>query len=93
MPAAQYSDAVNGSEPGDGFEDNDDVSKVSPAASPCPALPRRAARARLWAGCCPHSPPLPAFAHRQIFFDYLARAYQLFLAGEDDTSALEEQAG
>jgi len=30
---------------------------------------------------------------RQIFFDYLARAYQLFLAGEDDTSALEEQAG
>ena len=40
-PAAQYSDAVNGSEPGDGFEDNDDVSKVSlqPLALPSPAPP------------------------------------------------------
>ena len=55
---------------------------------------------------CPHRPceavgrmlrTLPTAAcmrpRRQIFFDYLARAYQLFLAGEDDTSALEEQAG
>ena len=27
----------------------------------------------------------------KIFFDYLARAYQMFLAGEDDTSELEDQ--
>ena len=61
-PVAQYSDAVNGSEPGDGFEDNDDVSKVSLSSRlPCPALPRRAARARLWAGSCAHFTPL-AFA-------------------------------
>jgi hypothetical protein len=62
-PAAQYSDAVNGSEPGDGFEDNDDVSKVSPRplALRSPAPSRRAARARLWAGRCAHSTPL-AFA-------------------------------
>ena len=43
VPAAQYSDAVNGSEPGDGFEDNDDVSKVSlqprRPAQPCPHRP------------------------------------------------------
>ena len=27
----------------------------------------------------------------QIFFDYLERAYQLFLSGQDDMSQLEEQ--
>ena len=57
---------------------------------PCPALPRRCRpcealgrelRTLHTTGTC----------RWQIFFDYLARAYQLFLGGEDDTSPLEEQ--
>ena len=62
VPAAQYSDAVNGSEPGDGFEDNDDVSKVSlqprRPAQPCPALPPPPLR-----GCGPDAAHAP---HRRV---------------------------
>ena len=76
-PAAQYSDAVNGSEPGDGFEDNDDVSKVSlePLALPSPAqpCPAAAARARLWAGSCAHFTPLALAVGRSSSTTWRAR--------------------
>jgi hypothetical protein len=64
---------------------------LSPAAcpaQPCPVAPRRPCEAL---GRTLRTLHTTGLCRRQIFFDYLARAYQLFLGGEDDTSPLEEQ--
>lgn len=57
------------------------------------AMPELALHARASAARATNSPSAAAYpcVVLQMFVDYLTRAYALFLAGEDDTSALEDE--